>query len=162
MNDPIIWYTKQVKIADLKNYEHNPRRMSKKDFNRLVNDIKQDGYRNRIVVDSNNLILAGHSRKEALIQAGFTKESSIDVLFPSRTLNASEIKRINIRDNLPFGEFDFDILGNHFEPSDLLEWGVPHQWVTGKDESDNETDIKQLETKTKLCKKCPYKGKDND
>ena len=120
----ITWHTKQIKIDDLIDYEHNPRRISKKDFDRLVNDIKQDGYRNRIVINSDNTILGGHARKKALKAADYNGESSIEVLCPSRLLTEEEVKRIIIRDNLSFGEYDFDILGNHFDDNQLAEWGL--------------------------------------
>jgi DNA modification methylase len=120
----ITWHTKQIKIDDLIDYEHNPRRISKKDFDRLVNDIKQDGYRNRIVVNNDNTILGGHARKKALKAAGYNGDGSIEVLCASRQLTEEEVKRIIIRDNLSFGEYDFDILGNHFDDKQLVEWGL--------------------------------------
>jgi DNA modification methylase len=125
----ITWYSDKVLIRDLKDYDHNPRRMSKTDFERLVRDIQQDGYHNRLLVNQDNTIIGGHSRKKALLKAGFKKSDIIEVLKPSRQLAEEEFKRINVKDNLPFGEFDFDILANHFEVDSLIDWGMPAEWL---------------------------------
>jgi ParB-like chromosome segregation protein Spo0J len=128
MSQKIEWSTTKVKICDLKDYEHNPRKISKKDFERLVNDIRRDGYHNRILVDNDLTIIGGHSRSKALISAGYSGNQEIEVLKCSRSLSEEEFKRINVKDNLPYGEFDFDILANQFDVSALLEWGMPEQW----------------------------------
>jgi hypothetical protein len=159
MTQPLIWHTKKVRLCDLKDYEHNPRRISKKDFERLVNDIKQDGYHNRIIVSHDNTILGGHSRKKALLSAGYRDTDMVEVLYPSRDLSEVDIRRLNIRDNLPFGEFDFDILANHFDTAELIEWGAPESWfdITEADEADKPTKESTEELPGNLCAKCPYK-----
>ena len=131
----ITWYTDKVLIRDLKDYLNNPRRMSKADFERLVRDLQQDGYHNRILVNQDNTIIGGHSRKKAMLKAGFKNSDIIEVLKPSRQLTEDEFKRINVKDNLPFGEFDFDILGNHFDVDNLIDWGMPAEWL-GKGEEE--------------------------
>lgn len=118
------WVTSTVTIDELKEYKNNPRTISKADFDRLVRDIKLDGYHRRILVDYDNAIVGGHSRKKALLAAGLKKTDQIEVLKASRPLTATEFKRLNIKDNLSFGDFDVDILANNFELSDLAEWGM--------------------------------------
>ncbi len=125
----ITWESAKVKISDLKEYENNPRRISKADFERLVNDLKQDGYHRRILVNQDNTIIGGHSRKKALLAAGFKNTDEIEVLKAKELLVENDLKRLNIRDNLPFGEFDFDMLANHFDPLELIEWGMPEEWL---------------------------------
>lgn len=132
----IIWHAESIKIKDLKNFEHNPRRMSKEDFERLVRDITQDGYHHRIIVNADNTVIGGHSRKKALLKAGYKSNDTIEVLKPNRMLNESEFKRINVKDNLPFGEFDFDMLSSHFNEEDLIDWGMPEEWLKGSDEKE--------------------------
>ena len=51
----------------LKDYEQNPRRISKKDFEKLVESIKQDGYHQPMLIDFDNVIISGDKRKKALL-----------------------------------------------------------------------------------------------
>ena len=148
----ITWYTDKVLIRDLKDYEHNPRRMSKADFERLVRDLQQDGYHNRILVNQDNTIVGGHSRKKAMLKAGFKNSDIIEVLKPSRQLTEDEFKRINVKDNLPFGEFDFDILGNHFDVDNLIDWGMPAEWLGNDEEIKDEA--KATGSDPDKCPKC--------
>jgi hypothetical protein len=122
--DKIKWLTTHVLVRDLQEYQDNPRRISKRDFDKLVKSIEEDGYHQRILVNTDNMIIGGHSRKKALLAAGFRECDAIEVLKASRLLSEYEFKRLNIRDNLSFGEFDFDILANHFDMKDLEEWGL--------------------------------------
>ena len=124
-SNKISWIETTIKLNELKDYAINPRKISKTDFNRLVNDIKQDGYHRRILVTYDNVIIGGHSRKKALLAAGFSENDDINVLKPNRPLSQEELKRLNIRDNLSFGDWDVDILANNFEEDDLKEWGMP-------------------------------------
>lgn len=41
-----------------------------------------------------------------------------------KDLTEDEQKRFVISDNSSFGEWDFDILANEFEPKDLIDWGL--------------------------------------
>lgn len=142
----INWQSKSIPITQLKDYEHNPRRISKKEFEKLVRCIKEDGYHQRIIVNSDYTILGGHQRKKALLAAGFKENDEVEVLIPNRPLTPQELDRINIRDNLPFGEYDFDILANRFNPSELLDFGIPEDWLSSligeTPDMDNETSDK--------------------
>lgn len=133
----IEWKEEKRKIKDLKDYDKNPRRISKEVFEKLVESIKQDGYHGRIMVYGDT-ILGGHQRKKALLKAGYKNTDEIAVLVPNRELTEDEFNRLNIRDNLPYGEFDFDILANEFDMDKLIEWGMPEEWLLGKDEEDIE------------------------
>ena len=127
----INWQIKKVKISELKDYPHNPRKISKKDLDKLIEHIQQDGYHQRILVNQDYTIIGGHQRKKALLRAGMSAKAEIEVLTPDRLLSQEELDRLNIRDNLPFGEFDFDILANRFDTETLAGWGMPEDWLTG-------------------------------
>ena len=120
----INWETISLTIAELKQYDSNPRQISKKEFSKLVRSIKEDGYHQRIIVDADNRIIGGHSRRNALLKAGYNPTDRIEVLRADRELSEDEFKRINIRDNLEYGEFDFEILANCFEIDKLKDWGM--------------------------------------
>ena len=125
----LTWHTKTVKISDLKEYAHNPRRISKKEMDKLTASLKEDGYHQRIVVNHDHTIIGGHQRKKALLKNGMSSQDEIEVLYPDRPLTAQELDLINIRDNLAYGEYDFDLLANRFDVDTLLDFGMPEDWL---------------------------------
>ncbi len=125
------WKSKTIQISELKEYEHNPRRIGKKEFEKLVSSIKQDGYHQRIIANQDNVIIGGHQRKKALLEAGLKETDTVEVLIPDRKLTQEELDRINIRDNLSFGEYDFDILANRFDAETLVDFGLPGDMLVG-------------------------------
>ena len=56
--------------------------------------------------------------------AGFSKEDFIECLVPDKELSTDEIDRLNIRDNIAFGEYDFDLLKANFTLPSLKEYGL--------------------------------------
>jgi DNA modification methylase len=125
----IEWIETEMPLKALKEYGRNPRRMSKDQFGSLVKSIKEDGYHQRLIVNQDGTIIGGHQRKKALKEAGYESVDKIPVLMPNRQLNEEEFKRLNVRDNLPFGEFDFDMLTSDFDIDELKEWGMPENWL---------------------------------
>lgn len=125
------WTSKTIQISELKEYEHNPRRIGKKEFEKLVSSIKEDGYHQRIIVNQDNVIIGGHQRKKALLEAGLKESDTVEVLIPDRKLTQEELDRINIRDNLSFGEYDFEILANRFDVETLVDFGLPGDMLVG-------------------------------
>lgn len=125
------WTSKTIQISELKEYEHNPRRIGKKEFEKLVSSIKQDGYHQRIIVNHDNIIIGGHQRKKALLEAGLKESDTVEVLIPDRKLTQKELDRINIRDNLSFGEYDFEILANRFDTETLIDFGMSGDLLVG-------------------------------
>ena len=73
-----------------------------------------------IVVDSNMVVLGGNMRLKACIAAGL-KEVPIIV---ADQLTEEQKKEFIIKDNSSFGEWDWDILANEWEISDLSDWGI--------------------------------------
>jgi len=94
--------------------------------------------------------------KKALIAAGYKEDDVIDVLISDKLLSAEELDRINIRDNLPFGEYDFDILSDRFDLESLIDFGRSDDMLVGFGEENilgvDEFDISDLpvEPKSKL------------
>ncbi len=153
----IEWKSQSWKLKDLKDYDKNPRKMDKKRFDKLVDSLKTDGYHQRLLINTDGTIIGGHARKKALLKAGYKESSEVEVLVPDRLLIDEDFDRVNIRDNLPYGEFDFEILANNFEADQLIDWGMPEDWLKflGDDEievteEDNEAPEVQEEAITKL------------
>jgi len=157
INNPVKWKHKTIKISELKEYENNPRKIGKKELEKLANHIREDGYHQRIILNNDNTIIGGHQRKKALIKAGYTEDSEIDVLVSDRQLTDRELDRINIRDNLPFGEYNFDILQERFTTEDLIDFGMTGDMLSNFNieeidtkEDDFDTSELNIEPKSKL------------
>jgi len=118
------WETIKIKICELKEFEANPRFINKPEFEKLVKGIKQDGYHTTIKVNHEYKMIGGHQRRKALLAAGYMPHDLIEVKIPKRVLTDDEFRRINIRDNLQYGEYDYDILANEYEIEKLVEWGM--------------------------------------
>lgn len=156
MTEPLQWIEKELPISDLNEYANNPRTITKKAFERLVQSIKQDGYHDRIIIDIDCNIIAGHQRKKALLAAGWLPSDRIKVLSPTRALTQNEYKRVNIRTNLEFGDFDMDILANNFDMDFLKDIGMEFDIAADPELDLSEAKLDDCETQ-KLCKKCPYR-----
>ena len=129
-HETITWQATNIKLACLKEYPNNPRKITKEMLDKLASHIKEDGYHQRIIVDNDYTIIGGHQRKKALYMAGYDDETEIEVLMPSRKLTPEEIDRLNIRDNLAFGEYDFDVLTERFDMEELLSFGMDKDMLT--------------------------------
>jgi 16S rRNA G966 N2-methylase RsmD len=135
----IVWSESKRKLKDIKDYEKNPRKMGNDAFGKLVESVKQDGYHSRIMINEDGTIIGGHQRKRALLKSGMKQSDEVEVLVPDRQLTEEEFNRLNIRDNLPYGEFDFDILADNFDIEQLVEWGMPEAWLTDSSQEEEET-----------------------
>lgn len=152
----MTWEEKFVHIEDLKEYDRNPRRIKDDQYKNLVRSLKEDGYHQRLVVNTDLTIIGGHQRKRALLEAGFGETDKIPVLIPSRKLEGDDFKRLNIRDNLPYGEFDFDMLATDFDIDDLIEWGMPEDWLPNLEEPEEEKKTEEKEQRIIECPKCGH------
>ena len=61
----------KINIKDLKEYENNPVIHSRAQIHKLAEIIKRYEYRQPIVIDRNNVIVAGHGRLQAVKKLGY-------------------------------------------------------------------------------------------
>lgn len=64
---------KRVSLSELKPYENNAKRHGKRQIERLAASIKEFGFVSPILIDKNNVIIAGHGRFEAATSLGMEK-----------------------------------------------------------------------------------------
>ena len=151
----IQWKSELWKLKDLKDYDKNPRKMDKKRFDKLVESLKQDGYHQRLLINLDGTIIGGHARKKALLKAGFKENSDIEVLVPDKLLTGEDFDRVNIRDNLTYGDFDYEMLANNFDADQLIDWGMPENWILNLADAIETKEEKEKESKSdKKCPKC--------
>lgn len=125
----IEWQEREVAVADLQDFERNPRKISNAAFERLVDDIRTNGYHQRIIATPDLRVIGGHQRKKALIELGI---ETIRVLVPDCAISDEKFKEMLIKDNLQFGEFDFGMLtGDDWDFEKLVDWGMPEAWLDG-------------------------------
>lgn len=85
---------KKLRLKDIVEYENNPR-VIENAIPKVVESIKQCGYITPIVVDENNVILAGHTRINALKELGVEK---VDVIVV-KGLNEKQKGKYRLLDN---------------------------------------------------------------
>jgi len=115
--------TELVSVTEVKENPNNPRLINKDKFKKLVSSIKQfpEMLQLRpIVVNEENIILGGNMRYKACIEAGLEKIHIIK----AKDLTEEQQKEFIIKDNVGFGEWDFDTLANEWNNEELIEWGL--------------------------------------
>jgi len=98
-------------------------------FEALVGQINDMGFTNPFIINTDNVIVCGHSRRKALIQLGRDQEE-VPVRVPNRMLTEEEFTQINIGDNRYVGAFDAGLLTKNFDPDLLLQMGF-QKWELG-------------------------------
>ncbi|MGR3179937.1 MAG: hypothetical protein ACUZ8E_17995 [Candidatus Anammoxibacter sp.] len=154
---PIIWKEETRKVSDLKPYERNPRTITKKEFEWMQQSLQEDGYHDRIRINTDNTIVSGHQRFRALKANGMKGRDQIIVLVPSRSLNVEEFLRNLIRSNHDAGDYDIDILSNNFEVMDLYNWGMDLEVLgmgVGFEPVEDDTRLDEKKYYTTKCPKC--------
>ena len=114
---------KKVKISEIKTNPKNPRIIKNDKFKKLVKSIKEFPQMlelRPIVVDENNIVLGGNMRLKACIEVGL-KEIFI---VQAAELTEQQKDEFIVKDNVGFGEWDWDLLANEWDTDKLTEWGL--------------------------------------
>jgi ParB-like chromosome segregation protein Spo0J len=115
-----------MKLSKLKGNPNNPRIIKDDKFKKLVksiNDFPKMMALRPIVVDENFIIQGGNMRLKALQEIGF-KDIPDEWVKQVKDLNEDEKKQFIIKDNVGFGEWDWDDLANNWDAEQLTEWGL--------------------------------------
>tara|TARA_R110000772_G_scaffold223042_2_gene333439 strand:+ start:1467 stop:2075 length:609 start_codon:yes stop_codon:yes gene_type:complete len=113
----------KVKINQIFRNPNNPRLIRDDKFKKLVKSIIEfpEMLKLRpIVVDEKNVILGGNMRYKACQQIGL-KEVYI---IKAQNLTEKKRKQFVIKDNVGFGEWEWDMLSNEWNSSELEDWGL--------------------------------------
>jgi site-specific DNA-methyltransferase (adenine-specific) len=113
----------KVKINSIKTNPKNPRLIKDDKFKKLVNSIKEFPQMlelRPIVVDENNIILGGNMRHKACIEAGLKEVYIVQ----AKDLTELQKDEFIVKDNVGFGEWDWDILANEWDVEKIQDWGL--------------------------------------
>lgn len=109
-------------INKLKTNPSNPRAIRKDQLDKLVKSLREfpEMLEARpIVVDPDFVVLGGNMRLKAAQLAGLTE---VPVYVAS--WEEAKHKEFIIKDNLAFGEWDWDMLANEWDAEELDDWGM--------------------------------------
>ena len=115
-----------MKLSDIHTNPTNPRLIKDERFKKLVksiSDFPKMMELRPIIVDSEGMILGGNMRFKALNELGYKDIPDIWIK-RAETLTDEEKQRFIIEDNVPFGEWDWDMLANEWDQEQLQEWGL--------------------------------------
>jgi hypothetical protein len=113
----------KVKISKVTPNENNPRFIKDHKFKKLVKSIQDfpEMLKLRpIVVNKDMVVLGGNMRLKACKEAGL-KEVYI---LKADELTEQQQREFIVKDNVGFGEWDWDILANEWDNTQLKEWGM--------------------------------------
>lgn len=153
MTDRLIFRS----IDDLKPYENNPRR-NENAIEKVANSIKEFGFKVPIVIDTNDVIVAGHTRYEASKRLGLDAVPCI----VADDLTEEQIKAFRLVDNKTseFSGWDFTMLEQELAEieMDMTMFGFKELEDVNIDDLFIESDVEPQEKEPKQVQ-CPDCGK---
>lgn len=113
----------RMRIADITPNPDNPRVIKDDKFQKLTESIRtfpQMLELRPIVINADGVVLGGNMRLRACQAAGLKDVPVIR----ADTLTPEQQREFIIKDNVGFGEWDWDVLANAWDESKLIEWGL--------------------------------------
>ena len=112
----------RVPVSSIQPNPNNPRKLDKQKFEKLVQSIKDfpEMLHKRPIIVADGVILGGNMRHKAAIAAGLKEIPIID----ASDWTEEQRQQFIIKDNVSFGEWDWDILANEWDPVELELWGL--------------------------------------
>ena len=137
----------RLPVKTLKANPNNPRVIRDEKFKKLVKSIREfpEMLEARpVVVNPDMVVLGGNMRLKALREAGVEEA-------PVYIASWDEVKQRQfiIKDNVGFGEWDWDALANEWNEEELQEWGLE---IPGFE--DPEEEPQEEEEKPDICDFC--------
>jgi site-specific DNA-methyltransferase (adenine-specific) len=113
----------KIKITEVKQNPNNPRTIKDDKFQKLVQSIKdfpQMLELRPIVVNDEMVVLGGNMRLKACKEAGLKE---VPVIKASQLTPEQQAEFI-VKDNVGFGEWDYNLLLNTYDSAELEAWGL--------------------------------------
>ena len=112
-----------IKLYKIKSNPDNPRLIKDDKFHKLVKSIKEfpEMLQIRPIVVNNELIvLGGNMRLKACKEAGLKE---VPIIKASK-LTVNKQREFIVKDNVGFGEWDWDLIANEWDAEQLDDWGL--------------------------------------
>ncbi len=142
----------QVPINSIRNNPINPRLVNKAKFEKLkqsIQDFPQMLELRPIVINEDGIILGGNMRYKALVELGYKE---VPVIVAEHITKEQENEFI-IKDNLGFGDWDWDILANEWDSVELEDWGLD-VWLNEDDIYNNQEEEEPQPKDKIVCALC--------
>ena len=130
----------KVSISSITENAANPRTINKHKFQKLVNSVKEFPEMlslRPIIVNKDNVILGGNMRYKACKELGLKEVYIIQ----AADLDDKQAQEFIIKDNVGFGEWDWDVLANDWDIDLLEDWGLELNIDNAIDDLDEDDDI---------------------
>ena len=131
----------KVDINSIQENPNNPRTITEEKFRKLVKSLKEfpEMLEARpIVINPDGIVLGGNMRLKAAREAGLK-----EVHVYKATWQEAKQKEFIIKDNVSFGEHDWDILANEWDAEQIEEWGLD-VWTPDEEEKEGLTDAEDV------------------
>ena len=141
-------------ISKVRPNSDNPRYIKDEKFKKLVQslrDFPEMANVRPIVVNTEMVVLGGNMRLKAMQEAGWSE-------VPVQVVDWSEEKQREfiIKDNVGFGEWDWDELANTWDAEELNEWGLDVPFVEKEIDSSKEGDDIKIDKSLQVLPKHEY------
>jgi hypothetical protein len=147
------WTICEVEIKSIKPNPRNPRQISTRQSQLLSNLMDKYGLIDKPILNLDMTLIGGHQRIRILKKKRIKK---VECWIAERQLEQHELDELCIGLNKNQGEFDYDILANNYEITDLMTWGFDEKELL--DICDSQ-EAEEEEEKSKKQKECPHCGK---
>jgi ParB-like chromosome segregation protein Spo0J len=115
--------TELLDIGSIKPNPSNPRTIKADKHSLLVKSIKEFPQMlelRPLIIDKKGVVIGGNMRLAAAKEAGLKKIPVIR----AESLTPAQVKEFIIKDNVGFGEWDWDALANEWDAGELSDWGL--------------------------------------
>jgi len=147
----------EVNKGQIEGLPKNPRLIKDAKFEKLKKSIEDNpemlGMREVLVypLGSKFVIIGGNMRFQACKELGF-KEVPCKVL--DKDMTAEQLRAITIKDNVGFGEHDWELLANEWDSVELEEWGL--DLLNENESSENDKENGEIKFSTELDQESNY------
>ena len=138
---------KTIKLASLKPNPANPRYITEDKFEALkrsIRDFPEMMALRPMVVDDQGKVLGGNMRLKALAELGYQDIPAAWVI-KAKDLTEEQRREFVVKDNIGFGAWDWDIIGNEWSDLPLEDWGLD-VWEPEQEAKKRDEDIQALVT----------------
>jgi len=149
----IQWTLEKRAIKDLKPHPKNPRQLSNDQERQLIKSLEKFGLADKPIINTDGMIIGGHMRLKILQKQGY-KEVECNV--PDHQLSEKEVDEMNLCLNKNSGDWDWDILANEWDITQLIDCGFKPEELELNLDDVQTGDKKPKDKKMQCCPKCGH------